>query len=90
MKHYIANNQETERGSINEVIAPRALHEIYMPAFKAAVEEAKVDSLMCAYPRVNGAFNCENEPLLSETLKAAWRFQEICHLRLRRSPQYSG
>ena len=75
VKHYIANNQETERGSIDEIIAQRTLHEIYMPAFKAAVEEAKVDSLMCAYPRVNGAFNCENEPLLSSTLKGAWGFQ---------------
>lgn len=75
VKHYLANNQEAQRGSINEIIGERALHEIYMPAFRAAVEEAHVDSVMCAYPRVNGAYNCENQPLLGETLKGEWRFQ---------------
>jgi beta-glucosidase len=48
VKHYIANNQETQRGTINEIIGERALHEIYMPGFRAAVEEAHVDSVMCA------------------------------------------
>jgi beta-glucosidase len=74
VKHYIANNQETQRGSINEVIDDRTLHEIYMPGFKAAVQEAHVDSIMCAYPRVNGAHDCENEPLLNGTLRAQWGF----------------
>jgi len=75
VKHYIANNQETERGTINEIIGERALHEIYMPAFRAAVEEAHVDSVMCAYPRVNGAHDCENELLLGRWLKDEWRLQ---------------
>ena len=75
VKHYIANNQETARGSINEIIGQRTLHEIYMPGFKAAVEEGHVDSVMCAYPRVNGLFNCENGPLLNGTLKDEWQFQ---------------
>jgi beta-glucosidase len=75
VKHYLANNQETERGSINEIIDQRTLHEIYMPGFKAAVEEGHVDSVMCAYPRVNGMFNCENGPLLGGTLKGEWQFQ---------------
>jgi beta-glucosidase len=75
VKHFLANNQETDRGSINEVIGERVLQEIYMPAFKAAVEEGGVDSVMCAYPRVNGAFNCENEPLLFAALKHDWRFK---------------
>jgi beta-glucosidase len=74
VKHYIANNQETLRGSINEIIGQRALREIYMPGFKASVQEAHVDSLMCAYPRVNGAFNCENAPLMEKVLKDEWRF----------------
>ena len=73
VKHYIANNQETQRGSINEIIGPRALREIYMPGFKASVQEAHVDSLMCAYPRVNGAFNCENA-LMGKVLKDEWHF----------------
>jgi beta-glucosidase len=74
VKHYLANNQETQRGSINEIIDPRTLHEIYMPGFKSVVEEAHVDSLMCAYPRVNGAFNCENAPLMGNILKDEWHF----------------
>ena len=74
VKHYLANNQETQRGSINEIIGLRTLREIYMPGFKSAVEEADVDSVMCAYPRVNGAFNCENAPLMGKTLKDEWHF----------------
>ena len=49
VKHYAANNQETNRLTINEVIGERALHEIYLPAFKAAVKEGRVASLMGAY-----------------------------------------
>ncbi|SNT35617.1 beta-glucosidase [Granulicella rosea] len=74
VKHYLANNQETDRGTINEIIAERPLREIYMPAFEAAVKEAHVASLMCAYPRVNGDFNCENRPLLTDVLKREWGF----------------
>jgi beta-glucosidase len=74
VKHYLANNQETDRGTINEIIAERSLREIYLPAFEASVKEAKVASLMCAYPRVNGAYNCENAPLLNDVLKKEWGF----------------
>lgn len=74
VKHYLANNQETDRGTINELIAERPLREIYMPAFEAAVKEAHVASLMCAYPRVNGDYNCENRPLLHGVLKGEWGF----------------
>jgi beta-glucosidase len=74
VKHFLANNQETQRGSINEVIGERTLREIYMPAFEASVKEAHVASVMCAYPRVNGAFNCENRPLLHDVLKNEWKF----------------
>jgi beta-glucosidase len=74
VKHFLANNQETQRGSINEIIDDRTLHEIYMPGFKAAVQEGHVASVMCAYPRVNGAFNCENKPLLNDVLRGDWGF----------------
>jgi beta-glucosidase len=74
VKHYLANNQETQRGSINEIIDNRTLHEIYMPGFKAAVQEAHVDSIMCAYPLVNGSHDCENGPLLNGTLRDEWSF----------------
>lgn len=74
VKHYVANNQETRRGSINEIIDERALHEIYMPAFEAAIKEAHVASLMCAYPRLNGLYNCENAPLLNGVVRKEWGF----------------
>jgi beta-glucosidase len=74
VKHYLANNQEDQRFKINEDVPERALHEIYMPAFKAAVQDAHSASVMCAYPKVNGAFNCENSPLLNDELKKKWKF----------------
>jgi beta-glucosidase len=74
VKHYLANNQETQRGTINEIIEDRVLHEIYMPGFKAAVQEGHVDSIMCAYPRVNGTYNCENQLLLNGVLRGEWGF----------------
>jgi beta-glucosidase len=74
VKHYIANNQEAERHAVDEEIGERALREIYMPAFEASIKEAHSASLMCAYPKVNGAFNCENAPLLNGVLKKEWGF----------------
>ncbi len=74
VKHYIANNQEDNRFHIDETIDERALREIYMPGFRAAVQRGDVASVMCAYPKVNGAFNCENEPLLS-VLEKEWKFR---------------
>jgi beta-glucosidase len=75
VKHFIANNQESSRMSVDEVVGERALREIYMPGFAAAIQEAHSASLMCAYPRVNGAFNCENAPLLQGVLKKEWGFK---------------
>ena len=74
VKHYAANNQETDRHMIDEIIAERPLREIYLPAFEASVREAHVASVMCAYPRVNGAFSCENVPLLKDILRHDWGF----------------
>jgi beta-glucosidase len=74
VKHYLANNQEADRHTVNEEIGERALREIYMPGFEASIKEAHSASLMCAYPKVNGAFDCENAPLLDEVLKKEWGF----------------
>jgi beta-glucosidase len=74
VKHFLANNQETNRNSINEVIGERALREIYLPAFEAAVKEGHVASLMCAYPRINGDFACENKAYLNDILRKEWKF----------------
>jgi beta-glucosidase len=74
VKHYLANNQEQGRRTINEVIDERPLREIYMPGFEASVHEGEVASVMSAYPQVNGAFMSENGPLL-DVLKKEWGFK---------------
>ncbi|HUA65264.1 MAG TPA: glycoside hydrolase family 3 C-terminal domain-containing protein [Alphaproteobacteria bacterium] len=75
VKHYAANNQETERFTINEIIGERALHEIYLPAFEASVKEGHVASVMSAYPKVNGHYCCQNDILQNQILKKQWGFQ---------------
>ena len=73
IKHYFANNQETNRMTVNELIDERAMREIYFPAFEACIKEAHAASLMCAYPIVNGTHVCENKPLLKDILQE-WGF----------------
>ncbi len=75
VKHFDANNQEFERHRINAIIGQRALHEIYFPAFKAAVEEAGVWSVMSAYNKVNGVYCAENPYLLKDVLEKDWGFK---------------
>ena len=74
VKHFVANNEEFERHRIDVAVDDRALHEIYYPAFKAAIQEANVWSVMSAYNKVNGVYCAEN-PLLKSTLEKAWKFQ---------------
>jgi len=74
-KHFAANNQEYERNSINEIIDERTLREIYLPAFRAAVQEAGVLTVMGAYNLINGQHCCENAHLLNEILKDEWGFK---------------
>lgn len=74
VKHYAANNQETDRLKINEIIDERTLREIYLPAFEAAVKEGHVASVMAAYNEVNGSHCTENNTLLNEILKNEWHF----------------
>lgn len=73
-KHYAANNQETDRKTIDEQIDERTLREMYLPAFEASVKEADAGAIMCAYPSVNGQFGCENVHLLGDILRGEWRF----------------
>ncbi len=74
VKHFAANNQETNRKTINEIIDERTLREIYLPAFEAAVRQGDAAAVMCAYPKINGVFGCENKHLLTEVLRGAWGF----------------
>ena len=72
IKHFVCNDQETDRHDINVAVDERTLHEIYLPAFQAAAQEAHVWSLMPALSRVNGAFCAQNKLLLSDMLKTQW------------------
>jgi beta-glucosidase len=74
VKHFALNNQEFERDSINVEVGERALREIYLPAFKAAVQEAGVWSVMGAYNQFRGQHCCENDYLLNTILKGEWGF----------------
>ena len=75
VKHFAANNQETNRVGINETISERALHEIYLPGFKACVKEGRVQTVMSAYNRINGTPCTENYWLLTEELRENWGFE---------------
>ena len=75
VKHLAANNQEFNRFRVNSVVSERALHEIYYPAFKAAVEEADAWSFMACYNQLNGIYGCEHYELLRETLMKKWGFR---------------
>jgi len=77
VKHFALNNQEVNRMSINVQVSDRALHEIYLPAFKAAVEEAGVWSIMGAYNQFRGEHCCHNDLLLNKILKTDWKFDGV-------------
>lgn len=74
-KHYACNNQEYNRFRVDVKVDERTLHEIYLPAFKAAVTEGGCLSIMAAYNRVNGHYCCANTYLLKDILKEKWNFK---------------
>ncbi|GCE14089.1 beta-glucosidase [Tengunoibacter tsumagoiensis] len=74
VKHFAANNQEHDRETVSALVDQRTLHEIYLPAFEAAVKQGHVGSVMCAYNRVNGIYACEQNALLKNILKKDWGF----------------
>jgi beta-glucosidase len=75
VKHYAANNQETRRMSNSSEVSEQALQEIYLPAFRAAVEQADAWSIMAAYNAVNGVAACENPDLLRDKLRGEYGFR---------------
>jgi beta-glucosidase len=76
VKHLAVYNQETNRNTPadNALIDQRTLHEIYLPQFKAATEQAGASSVMCSYSTVNGSDSCANAKILNRVLKGQWRF----------------
>lgn len=77
VKHYALNNQETNRHSTNVIVDDRALYEIYLPAFKAAVQEGKVWTIMGAYNLYKGQHACQNQYLLNDILRGEWGFDGV-------------
>ncbi|MBS0010444.1 MAG: glycoside hydrolase family 3 C-terminal domain-containing protein [Bacteroidales bacterium] len=77
VKHYVLNNQETRRNFIDVDLSDRALHEIYLPAFKAAVVDGKAWSLMGAYNKYRGQYCTHNEILVNNILKGDWGFDGV-------------
>jgi len=74
VKHYIANNFERARNSASSEVSDRALHEIYLPGFEAAVQ-AGVGAVMCSYNRVNGVYACDHPEVLNEILRDELGFE---------------
>lgn len=74
VKHFAVNVQETDRLMVDEEIDDRTLYEIYLPAFKAAVQEGNAYSIMGAYNKINGTHCCENKNLLDLILRMEWGF----------------
>ncbi len=77
VKHYALNNQEVWRGHINVELSDRALHEIYLPAFKKAIIDGGSWSIMGSYNKVRGQHACHNELLLNKILKNDWGFDGV-------------
>lgn len=74
LKHFAANNQETNRMTSSSNIDDRALHDLYLRPFEIAIKQANPWTVMCSYNRINGVSSSKNSWLLSDTLKSAWNF----------------
>lgn len=77
VKHYALNNDEEYRHQVNVIVSDRALHEIYLPAFKAAVTEAGTWGIMGAYNLYKNQHNCHNSILLNKILKQDWGYDGV-------------
>jgi beta-glucosidase len=75
VKHFMANNEEVDRGTVDVQMSERALREIYLPGFKAAVMDASVNTIMGAYNKFRGQYCTHNEYLVNKIVKGEWGFK---------------
>ncbi len=77
LKHFAANNQETDRMRVSADVDARTLHEIYLRGFERVVRDAQPWTLMCSYNRINGIYASEDPWLLTQTLRDRWAFRGL-------------
>lgn len=77
VKHFAANNQETDRMRVSSDIDPRPLREIYLRSFQRVIEDAQPHTVMCSYNRLNGVYASEDPFLLTRVLREDWGFEGL-------------